>query len=85
MSPILPGKLDVWRGFVSTLLGERHDTYRAAIRDAGLERLRVWHQRLPDGTDATVVLFDGPDRGAFRPPPAPRELVIDERAAMLSA
>jgi hypothetical protein len=57
---ILPGKLDVWRGFVQTLLGKRHDAYRAAIRDAGLSRLRVWHQRTPDGSDAAVVLFEGP-------------------------
>lgn len=59
-APILPGKLDAWRRFVAALRGERHDAYRAAIRDAGLERLRVWLQGAPDGSVAAVILFEGP-------------------------
>lgn len=58
-APILPGKVDAWRRFVGGLIGERHAGYRAAIRKAGLERLRVWHQKGPGGEDAAVVVFEG--------------------------
>jgi hypothetical protein len=59
-APILPGKLDSWKRFVAGLLGDRHDAYRAAIRGAGLERLRVWHQPGPDGSNMACALFEGP-------------------------
>lgn len=59
-APILPGKLDAWNRFVAALTGERHDAYRAAIRDSGLERLRVWHNAGPDGSNVACVLFEGP-------------------------
>ena len=59
-APILPGKLDSWKRFVAGLTGERRDAYRAAIRDTGLERLRVWHNKGPDGSNMACVLFEGP-------------------------
>ena len=59
-APILTGKVDAWRRFVGALLGERHDVYRAAIRAAGLDRLRVWLQNGPDGAAAATILFEGP-------------------------
>lgn len=59
-APIVPGKLDAWRGMVRELLETRRDDYDRAIRDGGLERLRVWHERLPDGNDRAVVLYEGP-------------------------
>jgi hypothetical protein len=59
-APILPGKLDSWKRFVVGLTGERRDAYRAAIRDIGLERLRVWHNKGPDGSNMACVLFEGP-------------------------
>lgn len=64
-APILPGKLDSWKRFVAGLIGERHDAYRAAIRDAGLERLRVWHRKGPDGLNMACVLFEGPEPERF--------------------
>lgn len=59
-APILPGKLDAWNRFVAALTGERHDAYRAVIRDSGLERLRVWRNDGPDGSHMACVLFEGP-------------------------
>jgi hypothetical protein len=64
-APILPGKLDSWKRWVAGLLGERHDAYRAAIRDAGLVRLRVWHQKAPDGSNTACVLFEGSEPERF--------------------
>jgi hypothetical protein len=58
--PILPGKLDAWNRVVAALTGERREAYRAAIRDSGLERLRVWHNAGPDGSNTACVLFEGP-------------------------
>jgi hypothetical protein len=59
-APILPGKLDSWNRFVAALTGERHEAYRVAIRDVGLERLRVWRNQGPDGSNMACVLFEGP-------------------------
>jgi hypothetical protein len=64
-APILPGKLESWKRFASALIGERHDDYRAAIRGAGLDRLRVWHQKGPDGSNMACVLFEGPQPERF--------------------
>lgn len=58
-APILPGKLESWRRCVSELLGARRNDYREAIRQGGLTRLRVWHQRGPDASDLAVVLYEG--------------------------
>jgi hypothetical protein len=59
-APILPGKLEVWRGCVREVLGARRAEYQTAIREGGLTRLRVWHQQGPDGADLAVVLYEGP-------------------------
>lgn len=59
-APILPGKLEVWRRCVREVLGARRDDYHTAIREGGVTRLRVWHQRGPDGSDLAVVLYEGP-------------------------
>ena len=58
--PILPGKLDAWRRFTHEVLVERRAAYEVAIREGGLTRLRVWHQRGPNGADTAVVMYDGP-------------------------
>lgn len=59
-APILPGKLDTWNRFVSTMLKERRQEYETAIVEGGLKRLRVWHQQAPGATDMAVVLYEGP-------------------------
>jgi len=59
-APILPGKLDAWRRFAAEALGPRRAAYEVAVREGGLTRLRVWHQRGPDGSDTAVVMYDGP-------------------------
>jgi hypothetical protein len=53
-------RLDAWRNCISELLGARRKEYHEAIRRGGLTRLRVWHQKGPGGSDAAVVLYEGP-------------------------
>ena len=56
-APIVAGKLDTWNRFVSTMLKERRQEYETAIIEGGVNRLRVWHQHGPDGSDIAVVLY----------------------------
>jgi hypothetical protein len=64
-APILPGQLDGWKRWIETKLHERRDEYEAALIAGTLSRIRVWHQRGPEGADSAVVLFEGREPAQF--------------------
>ena len=65
-APILAGKLDTWNRFISTLLKDRRQDYETAIVEGGVKRLRVWHQRGPEGTDHQNCVMNFQASGAFQ-------------------
>lgn len=86
-APILPGKLDTWQRFVGALLGARQGAYRAAIRETGLTRLRVWHAPGSDGSHSAAVLFEGAAPAQFlqRIASAKDEFSVWFRSALVEA
>ena len=62
--PIMRGKEDLDRHTREEMAGARRDEYEAALKDAGITRQAVWHQRTPDGGTLAIVYVEGTDRDA---------------------
>jgi hypothetical protein len=62
--PIMRGKEDLDRQTREEMAGARRDEYEAALKDAGITRQAVWHQRTPDGGTLAIVYVEGTDRDA---------------------
>jgi hypothetical protein len=54
--PVLPGKEQADREWMSALDGERREAYQSEWKDAGFRRHTVWQQQTPDGTVDIVYL-----------------------------
>jgi hypothetical protein len=54
--PVLSGKEQADREWMSTLDGERREEYHSAWKDAGFTRHMVWQQQTPAGTVDVVYL-----------------------------
>ena len=64
--PIVRGKEDVRRQVRAELAGARRDQYEAALRDAGITRVAVWHQQTPDGGTLAIVYVEASDPDAYQ-------------------
>jgi hypothetical protein len=62
--PVVPGKEELDRKTLEEMVGSRRAECKAAMRDAGITRLAVWHQQTPDGTLA-VVYMEARDEAAI--------------------
>jgi hypothetical protein len=56
-APILPGKTDQWRQFISQLNGPRHAEFEASRRRLGVHE-RAFFQATPQG-DVVIVTMEG--------------------------
>lgn len=54
--PVVEGKEGLDRETLEEMANERSDEYRAALAEAGIRRLAVWHQQTPQGTLAIVMI-----------------------------
>jgi hypothetical protein len=70
--PIVHGKEDLYHQTWDELAGARRDEYGAAIKDAGMTRQAVWHQKTPDGGTLAIVYIEATD------PDAPRRFVSSD-------
>ena len=64
--PIMHGKEEVDRQTRDEMAGARRDEYAAALKDAGITRQAVWHQRMPDGGTLAIVYIEGTDPDAHQ-------------------
>ena len=64
--PVVRGKEDVRRQVRAELAGARRDQYEAALRDAGITRVAVWHQQTPDGGTLAIVYVEASDPDAYQ-------------------
>ena len=64
--PILRGKEDLDRQARDEIAGARRDEYETALKEAGITRQAVWHQRMPDGGTLAIVYHKGTDSAAFQ-------------------
>jgi hypothetical protein len=64
--PVVRGKEDVRRQVRAELAGARRDQYEAALRDAGITRVAVWHQQTPDGGTLAIVYIEATDPDAHQ-------------------
>jgi hypothetical protein len=62
--PVMHGKEDLDRQTRDEMAGARRDEYVAALKDAGITRQAVWHQRLPDGGTLAIVYIEASDADA---------------------
>jgi hypothetical protein len=63
--PVLPGKEQTWRDYVSQLGSpEVRADYEASRRAVGMTREMVWSQETPDGQLTAVVLMEADDMNA---------------------
>jgi hypothetical protein len=58
--PVVPGKEELDRRTFDEMLDARRAEYEAALRQAGITRQTVWHQKTPNGIVA-VVYVEGAD------------------------
>jgi hypothetical protein len=54
--PIVPGKEPLDRQVMAELEGSRRQELEDVMREVGITRHAVWHQRTPDGTIAVVYM-----------------------------
>ena len=59
--PIVRGKENLHRQTREELAGARRDEYAAALKDAGITRIAVWHQQIPDGGTLGIIYVEGSD------------------------
>ncbi len=64
--PIMHGKEDLDRQTRDEMAGARRDEYEAALKDAGITRQAVWHQRTPDGGTLAIVYIEATDPDAHQ-------------------
>jgi hypothetical protein len=65
-TPVMRGKEDVDRQTRAEMAGARRDEYEAALREAGITRQAVWHQRMPDGGTLAIVYVEASDPDAHQ-------------------
>jgi len=59
-APVLPGKLEKWKGMLKEVKGKRKKDYQASRKKMGIKHERVWLQHSPMG-DFVLVSFEGKD------------------------
>jgi hypothetical protein len=59
--PIMHGREDLDRQTREEMAGARRDEYEAALKDAGITREAVWHQKTPDGGTLAIVYIEASD------------------------
>jgi hypothetical protein len=64
--PVVHGKEDVDRQTRDEMAGARRDEYETALKDAGITRQVVWHQRMPDGGTLAIVYVEATDPDAHQ-------------------
>src|SRR5262249_2018747 len=64
--PVTHGKEDADRETRQEMAGPRRAEYEAALKDAGVTRQAVWHQRMPDGGTLAIVYVEGSDPEAHQ-------------------
>jgi hypothetical protein len=57
-TPVVRGKENVDRQTRDQMAGARRDEYEAALKEAGITRQAVWHQRMPDGGTLAIVYIE---------------------------
>ena len=62
MNPVLPGKVQAWKGYVKEMTGPRAEAMKASRKRAGLTKEQVFLQDLPTG-DFAVVYWEAVDIG----------------------
>ena len=65
-TPIVHGKEEVDRQTREEMAGARRDEYEAALKDAGITRQAVWHQRMPGGGTLAIVYIEADDPEAHQ-------------------
>jgi hypothetical protein len=65
-TPIVRGKEEVDRQTRDEMAGARRDEYVAALKDAGITRQAVWHQKTPDGHTLAIVYIEATDPDAHQ-------------------
>jgi hypothetical protein len=59
--PIVHGKEDLYRQTWDELDGARRDEYAAALKDAGMTRQAIWHQKMAGGGTLAIVYIEAAD------------------------
>ncbi len=62
VTPVKPGKLEAWKGYIGELKGARKKDLEASRKKIGLSKEEVWLQKTPMG-DFAVVHFECSDPG----------------------
>jgi hypothetical protein len=65
-TPVVRGKEELDRQTRAEMAGARRDEYEAALKDAGITRQAVWHQRMPDGGTLAIVYIEAADPDAHQ-------------------
>ena len=65
--PIVPGKLEAWKGWVADLTGARKAEFEDMNTRYNLTGHRAWLQPTSDGQHMVVVVVDGPGADDFMP------------------
>ena len=60
--PVLPGKLEVWREWMASLVGEEFEDFN---NRHNLTEHRAWLQSAPDGSHLVLVLIAGPGADVY--------------------
>jgi hypothetical protein len=64
--PVVRGKEDFDREARDEMTGAHRDQYEAALKDAGITRQAVWHQRTPDGGALAIIYIEASDPDAHQ-------------------
>jgi hypothetical protein len=64
--PLMHGKEEFDRQTRDEMTGARRDEYQAALRDAGITRQAVWHQKTPGGGTLAIVYIEASDPEAHQ-------------------
>jgi hypothetical protein len=65
-NPVMHGKEDVDVQTRNEMAGARRDEYEAALKDAGITRQAVWHQKTPGGGTLAIVYIEATDPDAHQ-------------------
>jgi hypothetical protein len=64
--PVMPGKEDLDRQVRQEMSGPRREEYEAALKEAGITRQAVWHQKTPGGGTLAIVYIEASDPEAHQ-------------------
>jgi LmbE family N-acetylglucosaminyl deacetylase len=65
-TPVVRGKEEFDRETRAEMAGARRDELEAALKEAGVTRLAVWHQQMPDGGTLAIVYVEAGDPDAHQ-------------------